>query len=69
MQTAALIGHMGKITAITACDDNLLEFTFKDGTNAVQRWQDRSRAESWTAEMRRTAGERTRERRQHHAES
>lgn len=69
MQTAALVGHTGEITAITAHNDNLLEFTLKDGTNAVKRWQDRSRAESWTAEMRRAAGEKTRERKQHHAES
>ena len=69
MQTAALVGHTGEITAITAHNDNLLEFTLKDGTNAVKRWQDRSRAESWTVEMRRAAGEKTRERKQHHAES
>ena len=69
MQTAALVGHTGEITAITAHNDNLLEFTLKDGTNAVKRWQDRSRAESWTAEMRRAAGEKTRERTQRHAES
>lgn len=69
MQTVALVGHTGEITAITAHNDNLLEFTLKDGTNAVKRWQDRSRAESWTAEMRRAAGEKTRERRRHHAES
>lgn len=69
IQTAALVGHTGEITAITAHNDNLLEFTLKDGTNAVKRWQDRSRAESWTAEIRRAAGEKTRERKQHHAES
>lgn len=69
MQTAALVGHTGEITGITAHNDNLLEFTLKDGTNAVKRWQDRSRAESWTAEMRRAAGEKTRESKQHHAEN
>ena len=69
MQTVALVGHTGEITAITAHNDNLLEFTLKDGTNAVKRWQDRSRAESWTAEMRKSAGEKTRERNKRHAES
>lgn len=69
MQVAAQVGPVSEITAITAHNDNLLEFTLKDGTNAVKRWQDRSRAESWTAEMRRAAGEKTRERKQHHAES
>lgn len=48
---------------------NLLAFTLKGGTGVVKRWQDRSRAESWTAEMRKTAGEKTRERNQRHAES
>ena len=69
MQAAAQVGRMGKITAITARTNNLLEFTLADGTNAVQCWQDRSRAESWTPEMCIAAGEKTRERRQHHAES
>lgn len=69
MQTAALVGHTGEITAITAHNDNLLELTLEDGTNAVKQWQDRSRAESWTAEMRRVAGEKTRERKLRHAES
>ena len=31
MQTAAQVGHTGEITAITAHNDNLLEFTLKDG--------------------------------------
>ena len=69
MQAAAQVGHTGKITAITAHNDNLLEFTLEDGTGVVKRWQDRSRAESWTAEMRKSAGEKTRERSQRHAES
>ena len=69
MQAAAQVGRMGKITAITAHNNNLLEFTLADGTRTVQRWQDRSRAESWTPEMRIAAGEKTRERSQHHAES
>ena len=69
MQTVALVGYTGEITAITAHNDNLLEFTLKDGTGVVKRWQDRSRAESWTAEMRRATGEKTRERNQRHAES
>lgn len=69
MQAAAQVGRMGKIMAITAHNNNLLEFTLADGTHAVQCWQDRSRAESWTAEMRRATGKKTRERNQRHAES
>ena len=44
-----------KITAIEAHDDNTLVFFFTDGTQAVKRWQHRSRAESWTPEMRESA--------------
>ena len=69
MQVAAQVGPVSEITAITARSGNLLEFTLKDGTKAVKRWQDRSRAESWTEEMRRVAGKKTRERKKDHAES
>lgn len=46
------------ITAIDACPDNLLRFHFRDGHTAECCWQDRSRRESWTAEMRETARQR-----------
>lgn len=46
-----------KITAIRAEGNNILVFLFKDGTQTVKRWADRSRAESWTPEMRATARE------------
>ena len=69
MQVAAQVGPVSEITAITDRSGNLLEFTLKDGTKAVKRWQDRSRAESWTEEMRRVAGKKTRERKKDHAES
>lgn len=44
-----------KITVIEAHDDNTLVFCFTDGTQTVKRWQHRSRAESWTPEMREEA--------------
>lgn len=44
-----------KITVIEARDDNTLVFCFTDGTQTVKRWQHRSRAESWTPEMRESA--------------
>ncbi len=44
-----------KITVIQAMRDNTLVFSFKDGTQTVKRWTDRSRAESWTPEMREAA--------------
>ena len=46
---------MGDLTAVQAEKDNTLVFCFKDGTQAVKRWKDRSRAESWTDEMKERA--------------
>ena len=48
--------------AITPWAKNTLVFCFKDGTEAVKRWADRSRAESWTSEMRDAARKKTLER-------
>ena len=62
MEIAALVSITGEITAVTAHNNNTLEFTLADGTVTVKRWQDRSRAASWTAEMRATAREKSRER-------
>lgn len=52
-----------KITAIRVEKDNTLVFWFADGTEIVKRWQDRSRAESWTEEMKATARQKDLERR------
>ena len=41
-----------KITAIQAFPNNTLVYCFKDGTKTTAHWKDRSRAESWTPEMR-----------------
>jgi len=57
----------GKITAVRVEKDNTLVFCFLDGTTTVKRWQDRSRAESWTPEMRAAAAEKTRERKRRYA--
>ena len=62
MEIAATVSATGEITAVTAHNNNTLEFTLADGTVTVKQWQDRSRAASWTAEMRAAAGEKTRER-------
>lgn len=63
----AEVAPVSEITAITAKSGNLLEFTLKNGTTAVKQWHDRSRAESWTEEMRKAAGQKTRERNECHA--
>ena len=51
-----------KITDIRVAEGNTLVFCFKDGTEAVKRWADRSRVESWTPEMRDAARKKTLER-------
>ena len=43
------------LTAIRAEKDNTLIFCFKNGSQTVKRWQDRSRRESWTEEMKEKA--------------
>lgn len=67
MEIAAQVSATGEITAVTANNDNTLEFTLVDGTVTVKRWQDRSRATSWTPEMRAAAREKTRERKRQYA--
>ncbi|MBR2309383.1 MAG: recombinase family protein [Oscillospiraceae bacterium] len=57
----------GKITAVRVEKGNTLVFCFKDGTETVKQWQDRSRAESWTEEMRAAAAKKTRERKRQYA--
>lgn len=51
------------IENICACKDNLLKFTFKDGTVKDIVWKDRSRRESWTPEMKEEARQRARKNR------
>ena len=50
---------LSDLTAIRAEKDNTLVFCFKDGLQTVKRWKDRSRAESWTEEMREAARQKT----------
>ena len=49
------------LTALRAEPGNRLVFCHKDGTESVKQWKDRSRAESWTPEMRTAAGIRTKQ--------
>ena len=50
---------MSDLTAIRAENGNTLVFCFKDGSQTVKRWKDRSRAESWTEEMKEAARQKT----------
>ena len=47
-----------KITAIRAEKSNMVVFCMDDGSEIVKRWTDRSRAESWTPEMKEKARQR-----------
>lgn len=58
MELIEQIGGLDKITEITVAPDNTVVFTLANGEQTVKRWQDRSRSESWTPEMRQTARER-----------
>ncbi len=51
-----------QIEKILVPEPNVLTFIFKDGHKETVRWADRSRSESWTAEMREKAAQTTRER-------
>ena len=54
-----------KITAIRAEKSNMVVFCMDDGSEIVKRWTDRSRAESWTPEMKEKARQRTLQARRH----
>jgi outer membrane protease len=51
-----------KIDAILVQGANTLAFVFKDGHIVNNDWSDRSRAASWTDEMREAARQRAKER-------
>ena len=57
---------LGRITEVRVENGNRLVFLFADGEESVKRWQDRSRAESWTEEMKNAARKRRQEGRSHH---
>ncbi len=69
ISTTAEVADIAKISAITAEKNNTLVFTLTSGETTLKSWVDRSRSESWTVEMRRSAGQKTRERNKKNAES
>ena len=56
--------HRGQIIAVTVAPGNHLTFRFADGSECEEIWQNRSRSESWTEDMRAAVGKKTKERRQ-----
>lgn len=63
------IGGIDKITAIIAKNGNTLTFTLTSGETITKHWKDRSRAESWTPEMRAAVGKKNKERSAQNANS
>ena len=61
--------HRGQIIAVTVAPENHLTFRFADGSECEEVWQDRSRSESWTADMRAAVGKKTKERRKNNGQS
>ncbi len=51
-----------KVESVKALNGNRLLFHMRDGTVLEEHWSDRSRSESWTLEMRKEAGKKTKER-------
>ena len=52
---------LNDITRITANKGNRLVFRFRDGHECTRQWEDRSRSESWTPEMKERARIRTKQ--------
>ena len=53
-----------QIESIRICSGNRLVYVFRDGHTQEQIWEDPTRRDSWTGEMRRQAAEKTRKRHQ-----
>ena len=60
--TTSTVADINDITGITASEDNMLVFYLASGVTAVKQWKDRSRAVSWTTEMKDAARKKTKER-------
>lgn len=61
---AEIPGGIDAVATIIAADNNTLHFHLTDGTTLTHIWKDRSRAESWTPEMREKARQKATERSQ-----
>lgn len=69
--TAEVLGQAGfsesllrrLIKSVLVCNGNVLIFRFFDGTEITRTWQDRSRSQSWTDEMKAAARQKALERR------
>lgn len=60
--TSETVADISEIEKIVAEVGNILTFYLRNGQTVKRHWEDRSRSESWTPEMRAAAGKRKRER-------
>ena len=56
---------LNRLSEIRITGPNQVRFLFLDGRMVERVWQDRSRAESWTDEMKQRASEQMKRRHQH----
>lgn len=59
LQTRTVTDDISAIQKIQVANGNVLRFVMKDGRVIVRQWEDRSRADSWSPEMREAARQRT----------
>ena len=57
--------ELNRLSEIRITGPNRVSFLFLDGRMVEKVWQDRSRAESWTDEMKQRASEQMKRRHQH----
>ena len=57
--------ELNRLSEIRITGPNQVSFLFLDGRTGEKVWQDRSRAESWTDEMKQRASEQMKRRHQH----
>ena len=58
IEITASVAPLNEIQTIIASNGNQLAYTLLDGTTITRIWQDRSRKQSWTDEMKQAASER-----------
>ena len=64
LHTAMVTSDISTISKIVVAENNTLYYHMRDGRIVMQKWEDRSRAASWTPEMREAARQNAKERRQ-----
>ena len=57
-EITASVAPLNEIQTIIASNGNQLAYTLLDGTTTTRIWQNRSRKQSWTDEMKQAASER-----------